>query len=103
MDNKSLIEKEYDAKIEHIPPMLDFIGDFIEENNLPLEFKNKMEIVGDELLSNVIKYGYNNNGGQIIINLLFDGKTKEFVMSISDYAPEFNHRKKDHGWIYLRK
>ena len=75
--------------------MLKFIEKFSDKYKYPEDFKNKLTIVGDELFSNIINHGYNNNGGVIYVRLLFDMDTKEFVLTIIDMAKEFNQLEVD--------
>lgn len=84
------IEKEFAGKKESVPTILDFIMSFAKEHEFPESFTNKILIVGDELFSNIIKYGYEDNGGPIIVKLSFDEKIKELVLTIIDEAKEFN-------------
>ena len=83
-------EKGFNAKKENVLEMLSFIQEFGEKCNFPDDFKKKLTIVGDELFSNIIKHGYNNEGGEIFVRLLFDEDTKEFVLTIIDKAKPFN-------------
>ena len=83
-------EKFFKATKEESANMLAFISDFSAKHNLPEEFKNQLMVVGDELISNIINHGYENNGGPIFIRLLFNETKKEFVLTIIDRAPEFN-------------
>ena len=89
----SFKEEGFDAIKDNIPEMLDFISDFAEEHNIPREFTNQLLIVGDELLSNIIKHGYKNEGGSVLVRLLFDDVKNEFVLTIIDKAPAFNQLK----------
>ena len=83
-------QKFQNAKIENINEMLKFISDFGDKYNFPEDFKNKLVIVGDELFSNIIKYGYKNEGGDIFVRILFNKDRKEFALTVIDRAPEFN-------------
>lgn len=83
-------EKEYDAKKDNIPSMLSFIDDFGKKHNFPEDFKNKLLIVGDELFSNIINHGYENNGGPVFVRLMFDETDNEFVITVIDKAKAFN-------------
>ena len=83
-------EKEFSAKKENIPEMLDFISDFSEKYKLPEDFKNKLSIVGDELFSNIVNHGYENNGGAIFVHLLLNEEKHEFVLTVIDGAKQFN-------------
>ena len=49
-----------------------------------------MVIVGDELFSNIVKYGYENKGGEILVNLSFDDRDNGFTLIITDHAKPFN-------------
>ncbi len=84
------IEKEFVGKKEIISDILDFIFDFAKEHDFPPVFTNKILIVGDELFSNIVKHGYENQGGPIIVKLGFDESISEFCLTIIDRAKEFN-------------
>ena len=86
----SFEEKKFNAKEENMPQMLTFIEEFSNNHNLPNEFINQLKIVGDELISNIIKHGYNNKGGEILVRLMFDKSKNEFSISIIDHAKPFN-------------
>lgn len=84
------LEKEFVGKKENIPDILDFIVTFAKEHAFPESFTNKILIVGDELFSNIIKYGYENSGGPITVKLSFNEEISEFILTIVDNAKEFN-------------
>lgn len=86
----SFEEKKFIAKEENMPQMLTFIEEFSKNYNLPNEFINQLKIVGDELISNIVKHGYNNKGGEILVRLMFDKSKNEFSISIIDHAKPFN-------------
>ena len=46
--------------------------------------------MGDELISNIVKYGYEEEKGYIFIRLLYNADKKEFVLTLIDQAREFN-------------
>ena len=46
--------------------------------------------MGDELFSNIVKYGYENRGGELFVRLLFNEDQKVFVLTVIDKAPAFN-------------
>ena len=83
-------ENRFDAKLENIPSGLDFVERFCDEEQIPMEFKNNLLVVGDELYSNIVKYGYENNGGDVFTRLWFNKDKKELVITIIDKAPAFN-------------
>ena len=89
-DKYSYSEKMFDAKMENIKDMLSFIKDFCTEHKFHDEFSSNLLVVGDELFSNIVKYGYQNKGGVLFIRQLFNEDQKEYVLTVVDKAPEFN-------------
>ena len=84
------LEKSFDAKLENIESGLNTIDAFCEEHGVNRDFKNKLLVVADELYSNIVKYGYENNGGEVFTRLLFNKDKNEFVLTVIDRAPAFN-------------
>lgn len=86
----SFKEKNFDAISDNVPSMLDFISEFCDEHHISEAFKSQLQIVGDEVFSNIINHGYENKGGDIFVRLLFNDDKKEFAITIIDHAKEFN-------------
>ena len=80
----------FDAKLENIPSGLTFVDEFCSAEDIPVEFKNNLLVVADELYSNIVKYGYENSGGDVFTRLWFNRDKNEFVITIIDKAPAFN-------------
>ena len=89
-DKYSYSEHNFEAYLDNIPEALKFIETFCEDHKLPKDFKNNLLVVGDELISNIVKYGYQNKGGDIFIRLLYNVDKKEFALTVIDVAPAFN-------------
>ena len=89
-DDCVFIEKRFDAKTTNIPDALQFIEQFCDEQKVTFDFKNNLLVVADELYSNIVKHGYNNQGGEVFTRLLFNRDKNEFVMTVIDRAPAFN-------------
>ena len=89
-DKYSYSEKMFDGRLENIQLMLDFIKGFCEEHQFQKDFQSNLLVVGDELASNIVKYGYENKGGEVFIRLLYNIDKKEFVLTVIDKAPAFN-------------
>ena len=94
-DNYFYKEKEFPAKHENLPDMLSFISNFGKEHNFPEDFKDKLVIVGDELFSNIIKYGYEDSSGDIFVRQLYDVDKKEYAITIIDQGKAFNQLEVD--------
>ena len=83
-------EKSYLGIQENIPKMLEFINSFASKYNFEKQFVNNLMVVGDEMISNIVRYGYKEIEGNVYIRLLYNIDNKEFVLTLIDIAPEFN-------------
>ncbi|MCR4911754.1 MAG: SpoIIE family protein phosphatase [Bacilli bacterium] len=84
------ITKEFDADKEEIPGALEEIKAFAEKYNFPKAFTNTLLTVGDELISNIVKYAYKDENGTVYMRLLYDLDDKLFTMTIIDSGIIFN-------------
>lgn len=98
-DKYSYLENIYDARSENIPEMLTFIKDFCNLHKIQEDFTSNLLVVGDELFSNIVKYGYQGNGGELFIRLLLNEDKKELVLTVIDKAPEFNQLKVNNAMV----
>ena len=89
-DDCVYLEKSFDARIENIPAALDVVEQFCDQQDVNIEFKSNLLVVADELYSNIVKHGYNNQGGEVFTRLLYNKDKKEFVLTVIDRAPAFN-------------
>ena len=89
-DKYNFQEKTFIGIKDNLPAMLYHIQNFAKENKLELSFVTNLNVVADELLSNVIKYAYKDAADEIFIRLLYNIDKKEFSMTIIDKGQEFN-------------
>ena len=75
---------------ENLPKMIGLIEDFAHEMNINEGFINNLCVVADEMLSNIVKYGYADFVDDIFIRLLYNQDQNEFVMTIIDRAERFD-------------
>ena len=92
-------EKEFPATKDHILEILGMINDFGDDHKFPADFKTKLVVVGDELISNIINHGYDGEEGMIFIRLLFNAKDQEFILTVIDHAKPFNQLAVDNPLI----
>ena len=83
-------EKSFDGTQDNINNVLAFFKKFSDEQNIDKAFTNNLLVVADELISNIVKYGYSEKEGTIFIRLLYDLVDKELVITIIDTGAEFN-------------
>ena len=75
---------------ENVQKLLDFLEEFSIKNNLDRHFTNNLLVVGDELLSNIVKFGYPDNPGEIYIRALYNLDKEEFALIIVDHGVPFD-------------
>lgn len=83
-------ESQFEATKENIQPALDLVREFVSTNIHDKTLINNIIIVGDELISNIVKYAYKDGTGEIYIRLMFNLTKKEFFFTIIDMGVEFN-------------
>ena len=89
-DNYSYSEISFDGYKKEIPNMLSFVEKYCEEHNFDDRFRNSLSVVVDEIASNIVNYGYQNQGGKVFFRLLYNEDQKEFALTVIDRAPKFN-------------
>ena len=83
-------EQLFDGTAENVPVMLDFIKEFAEKRDFQEPFKNNLLVVGDELISNIVKYGFTEKKGQVFIRLLYNADKNVFIFTLIDNGVPFN-------------
>jgi len=89
-DNYLYEEKRFKGVKENLADMIQLIDDFGHKMNLEEMFINNLKVVADEMLSNIVKYGYANYTDDIFIRLLYNTDKNEFVLTIIDRGIQFN-------------
>lgn len=89
-DNYSYSEHSFEGYKKEIPNMLKFVEEYCKEHHFSEQFSNKLQVVVDEITSNIVNYGYQDQGGPVFFRLLYNEDQKEFVLTVIDKAPEFN-------------
>ena len=89
-DEYNYKEHNFDASSENIPQILDFLRQFAENNKFDEKFTNNLLVVGDELCSNIVKFGYEDGKGEIFIRCLYNINAKEFIFTIIDKGIPFD-------------
>jgi sigma-B regulation protein RsbU (phosphoserine phosphatase) len=74
------------AELERLAEMVDM---FIEKHGLPEKLAFNLNVCLDELITNIISYGYDDEDAhEIQVEFVYDGR--EFVTHIIDDAKEYN-------------
>ena len=83
-------QETFRGEKDNLPKMIGLIEEFAHEMNIEEGFINSLCVVADEMLSNIIKYGYAEVTDDIFIRLLYNVDQNEFVMTLIDRAERFN-------------
>jgi len=81
------------ATTENADKIIDFVVDKLTAHKINLKIINDISIALDEILSNIVNYGYKDKKGDI--NLSLDINDKEVTMIIKDNAIPYNLLKKE--------
>ncbi|MBR4495978.1 MAG: ATP-binding protein, partial [Acholeplasmatales bacterium] len=88
-DVVSTKQLEVTSKKENLEEVLEFSRQFVEENKIS-QIGVQLELIIDELYSNVNKYAYGGEVGLFFLRLSYN-KTKHMLsMTFIDHGPEFN-------------
>lgn len=88
-DIVSTKQLEVTSKKENLEEVLEFSRHFVEENKIS-QIGVQLELIIDELFSNVNKYAYGGEVGLFFLRLSYN-KTKHMLsMTFIDHGPEFN-------------
>ncbi len=77
------------ARMENLRGLMRFIAGCAAEAGLALETQNRMELVAEEALVNIIKYAYSGTTGDIDVRCLREN-APSLTIEIRDEGPSFN-------------
>ncbi len=80
---------EVESAKENLDKVLQFSREFVEENNI-LQVGVQVELIIDELYSNVNKYAYGENTGLFFLRMTYNSTKHQLSMMFIDHGPEFN-------------
>ena len=90
-DKYEIKEKTAKAVKENVPAMLEFLEKFCINKKIEKSFISNLLVVGDELLSNVVKFAYpQGKEGEVYLRILYNSDKKELSLTIVDFGVEFN-------------
>jgi anti-sigma regulatory factor (Ser/Thr protein kinase) len=78
----------FDAQIMHLPLMLRWIRDKLRELPMTTSDKNKLEVVSEEILVNIIHYAYQDKVGKI--EIVWIEKKPLIHIRFKDFGNPFN-------------
>jgi anti-sigma regulatory factor (Ser/Thr protein kinase) len=88
-ENGILFSRTIPSRLEAIASLADEIESWAEANGVQQKLINSVNLMLDEVISNIVKYGYKHQPtGQIELRVELVGKTIEAI--VRDYGPPFN-------------
>lgn len=78
----------YDAEIPQIKRLLADVEDFCAQNSLTKDVEFALNLLLEEIFTNICLHGYNGKGGKVDVEMSKSGGLVK--IEISDEAPEFN-------------
>jgi len=76
-------------KIEEIEKIVSLLDEIAKEENIPLENKFNVDMVMDEIITNIISYGYKDTE-EHFINIYMNMENRELTIIVEDDGIAFN-------------
>lgn len=80
------------AKTENVTRVCERVEDVLSKTNTPVDFIPKFSVAIDEIFSNIVKYGYNDESKYITVKVQVDEREEKKVCKVTfvDAADRFN-------------
>ena len=89
------------AVIDSIETVTAFVDEILEENDCPIKVQMQIDIVIDELFSNIANYAYGEASGTATVCAGYDGEKGEFVLIFIDSGVPYDPIKAEEPDITL--
>ena len=78
------LERTVTAILENFGMVADFVDEELEKRNVPMAAEAQIDIALDEIYTNVAKYAYGDEVGEVTVRLDFSDDVSEVRMTVSD-------------------
>ena len=97
------IVKEFtvEAKIPNIPAVVSVVDDWLEGLSCPIKAQMQIDVAVDELFSNISRYAYAPEKGEVTIQMEYDEKSGMASVTFIDKGIPFNPLQKEEPDISL--
>lgn len=85
----------------NIPAITEFVNRELERMDCDLKTMAQIDIAIDELYSNIAKYGFDDDGGEVTVTLEIESEPRVVSISFMDEGRPFNPLRKDDPDITL--
>lgn len=90
-----------DATIDNVKTITDFVDERLEEMNCPVKAQMQIDIVIDELCSNVARYAYSDRTGKVTVSVDTVDKPMKVWLTFTDEGVPYNPLAKEDPDITL--
>ena len=90
-----------DATIDNVQTITDFVDERLEEMNCPVKAQMQIDIVIDELCSNVARYAYSDKTGKVTVSVDTVDKPMKVWLTFIDEGIPYNPLAKEDPDITL--
>ena len=90
-----------DATIDNVQTITDFVDERLEEMNCPVKAQMQLNIVIDELCSNVARYAYSDKTGKVTVSVDSVDKPMKVWLTFIDEGVPYNPLAKEDPDITL--
>lgn len=90
-----------DATIDNVQTITDFVDERLEEMNCPVKAQMQIDIVIDELCSNVARYAYADRTGKVTVSVDTVDKPMKVWLTFTDEGVPYNPLAKEDPDITL--
>lgn len=90
-----------DATIDNVQTITDFVDERLEEMNCPVKAQMQIDIVIDELCSNVARYAYSDRTGKVTVSVDTVDKPMKVWLTFIDEGIPYNPLAKEDPDITL--
>ena len=90
-----------DATIDNVQTITDFVDERLEEMNCPVKAQMQLNIVIDELCSNVARYAYSDKTGKVTVSVDTVDKPMKVWLTFTDEGVPYNPLAKEDPDITL--
>lgn len=85
-----MIEKTFDAVIESIDAVTEFINEQLETFDCPMKMQMKIDVAIDEIVSNIAFYAYDDFVGKVTLQIEKQEEPLAVVLTFIDHGKPYN-------------
>ena len=89
------LERTVTAILENFGMVADFVDEELEKRNVPMAAEAQIDIALDEIYTNVVKYAYGDEVGEVTVRLDFSDDVSEVRMTVSDAGIPYDPLKQE--------